>query len=96
MNSNDDGSKKIPKEIAIGLIAVNCFVCLVPLLKGVSLNILYTVMLSLGVNFIMIPLVFVLVGYIQKLRDTSFNLWNMYFFGMLIAIFLTTQKVTVW
>lgn len=96
MNSNDDGTKKFPKEIAIGLIAVNCFVCLMPLVKGVSLSILYTVMLSLGINFIMIPLAFVLVGYIQKLRDTSFNLWNMYFMGMLIAIFLTIQKVTVW
>ena len=96
LNTDDDTIRKFPKEIAIGLIAINCFVCLMPFLKGVSLKILYSVMLSFGINFIMIPLIFILVGYIQKLRDASFSLWNMYFFSMLIGTFLTIQKVTVW
>lgn len=85
-------TKKFPKEIAIALIVVSVVVSLLPVFAS-SNNALFAVSINIGVIFIVMPLVFVAVGLIQKIRDRSFNLWNMYYLGMLVAIVFNLRKL---
>ncbi len=84
---------KFPKEIAISLVVVSLVVSVVPLWGGLSAISLRAVVINLVSIFALMPVVFVVVGLIQKLRDREFNLWNMYYLGMLVGVVLNIQRM---
>lgn len=86
-------NKRFPKEIAICLVVINLVISFTPLLNGFNREYAIATIFMLVINFIAIPLIFVLIGSIQKFRDNQFNLWNAYYLGVFAAIFFSLQKV---
>ncbi len=63
------------------------------LLKNMNFDNLVGYLFFILSNLILIPGIFVLVGFLIKLKDVDFKLENAYFLGLLMSIVLAVQMI---
>lgn len=98
MNEKDEHAplSKFPKGIAIGLILVGILISTVPFIGGFRSEQFFAFSLQLTKTFLGLPLLFVGLGWLLRLLDKSFSLWNMYYCGVFMSIILSLRGLSAW
>lgn len=82
---------RIPIIIRISLILIAVAVPLPQLLKNITMDNFMGYLFFILSNLILIPGIFVIVGFLIQLRDNAFKLENAYYLGVLMSIVLSVQ-----
>ncbi len=84
---------EIPLFMRIVLIAIAAALCIPVLLTGLSVEKFISFLFLLIKNLVFLPGIFVIAGWLLKLRDDTFKLSNAYYLGVLMAIVLLVQSL---
>lgn len=95
MNNQDNPNTEveIPFFIKTSLVILVAILSFHYLLNGLNSESYYSVFYSLIKNFVFIPGIFVLFGFILKFQDREFKLSNAYYLGLLMSLVLGFKSI---
>lgn len=82
---------EIPFLNRAGLIFVATAINLPILLQGLNLDNLVAFAIFVAKNLVLVPVIFLIIGVLIRLRDKTFRLSNAYYLGVFMAIILTLK-----